>query len=65
MSKARRLCLFCANPADSKEHIWARWMGPHLPKSDVLKHEVYSETIFPDGPKVKVRNRSAGRFKDF
>ncbi len=29
----RRACIFCGGNGMSKEHIWARWMKPYLPKN--------------------------------
>jgi hypothetical protein len=51
-------CIFCDNFADSKEHIWAEWMLPHLPKKGVSSHEVYSEVIFSKHSAVTITKRS-------
>jgi hypothetical protein len=58
MSKPRKKCIFCDNFADSKEHIWAEWMLPHLPKKGVSSHEVYSEVIFSKHSAVTITKRS-------
>lgn len=58
MSQPRRLCVFCGGYPISKEHIWAEWMLPYLPKKNVLNHHLRSETIFPDKSDVKVIKRS-------
>jgi hypothetical protein len=43
-----RRCIFCGGTGMSKEHIWARWMVPHLPKDppnfsllDVVVHKTH------------------------
>lgn len=59
--------MFCEGYPISREHIWADWMLPYLPKKNVLNHEIHSEIIFPDKNDVKIIKRSgepqSGRLK--
>jgi hypothetical protein len=47
MSKPQGKCIFCNGYGVTKEHIWAKWLNPYLPK-DIVNHEISFETIFPD-----------------
>jgi hypothetical protein len=40
-ARGRRLCLFCAGPGLSREHIWADWLKAYIKKDDP-RHEISS-----------------------
>lgn len=40
-----RVCIFCEGTPLSKEHIYARWLHPYLPKSGEKNHSVLSMTL--------------------
>src|SRR5271154_408950 len=46
MAKPPGKCFFCGGYGLTKEHVWAEWLNPHLPKN-VVNHNRFSETIFP------------------
>lgn len=60
MSKPQGKCIFCDGYGVTKEHIWAKWLNPYLPKN-VINHEFASEVIFPDRSvhHTKIRSGSA------
>jgi hypothetical protein len=47
MSKPQGKCIFCGGHDLTKEHIWAKWLNPYLPKY-IVNHTISFETIFPD-----------------
>jgi hypothetical protein len=30
-----RICIFCSNPANSREHIWANWLKDYVPRTQI------------------------------
>ena len=60
MSKPQGKCIFCDAYGLTKEHIWAAWLNPYLPKN-VVNHKFFSETIFPGRSvhETKIRSGSA------
>jgi hypothetical protein len=60
MSKPQGKCIFCDGYGLTKEHIWAAWLNPYLPKN-VVNHKFFSETIFPGRSvhETKIRSGSA------
>jgi hypothetical protein len=57
MVKPQGKCIFCDGYGLTKEHIWPKWLNPYLPKN-VVNHEIYFETIFPDRSKHETEIRS-------
>jgi hypothetical protein len=57
MAAPQKRCIFCNGLGVTKEHIWAEWLNPYLPKS-IVNHEIYSETIFPDRTEATIKKRS-------
>lgn len=38
-----RQCLFCLNPANSKEHVWANWLRAYVPRTQINHIETLVE----------------------
>jgi hypothetical protein len=38
MSRPQKQCIFCSNPANSKEHFWSEWMHGILPQPPDPRH---------------------------
>lgn len=36
--RPQRFCIFCGKPGLSKEHIFAEWLHPYLPKTEEVNH---------------------------
>lgn len=49
MNQNPRLCNFCDNPANSKEHVWSTWMHGLLKTGPALGYNNPIVTSFPDG----------------
>jgi hypothetical protein len=58
--QGRRTCIFCGGTGMSKEHIWARWMTPYLPK-DAPNYSLLDVVVYPthETRKEREENRSA------
>jgi hypothetical protein len=46
VAKPQGKCIFCDGCGLTKEHVWADWLKPYLPKN-VVNHQISRETIFP------------------
>lgn len=57
-AKGRRLCIFCGKPANSREHIFAEWLHPYLPKSGEVNHKAVFVTMEYDGDVVAEKLRA-------
>jgi hypothetical protein len=66
MSKPQGKCIFCDGYGLTKEHIWAKWLNPYLPKN-VVNHKFFSETIFPErsvhNAKIQSGSAQSGRLR--
>lgn len=49
MNKPQGVCIFCDNPAHSKEHVWPEWMHPLLHTTKGMTHNRYTITKWPNG----------------
>jgi len=51
-----RQCLFCLNPADSKEHIWPKWILDSIKATRPIRHSIGKKvaTIIPK-PELKIK----------
>lgn len=62
-----RRCIFCGGRPISKEHIFAEWLHPYLPKMNVVHHHSRAQMILKSVTREKVRRHSgepyAGRLK--
>jgi hypothetical protein len=57
MSKPRKLCIFCGRPGVTKEHIWADWLAPYLPRGQI-NHERLSETAYQTHVVQEIKKQS-------
>jgi hypothetical protein len=48
MSRPQKQCIFCSNPANSKEHFWSEWMHELLHQLPDPKHSKKTITYRPD-----------------
>jgi hypothetical protein len=66
-ARGRRLCIFCGEPANSREHIFAEWLHPYLPKNDEQNHASRFIVMDRDQDVVTDKRRSgeghSGRLK--
>lgn len=58
MTNARK-CIFCGGPRDSREHIWADWLEPYLPR-EMQSHTLYSAVITKPGEETATRKKRSG-----
>jgi hypothetical protein len=51
-----RQCLFCPDPANTKEHLWPEWILESLQAAQPIRHTIGKKPPFyVDNPEVKVR----------
>ena len=64
MSKPQKQCIFCDNPAGSKEHIWSSWMHDLLEGQAGGTYNRHTITRWPDGrvEKTGPAGKSGGVF---
>jgi hypothetical protein len=60
MSKPQGKCIFCDGYGLTKEHIWAKWLNPYLPKN-VVNHKFFSEIYTLDDQCIKLKSGQARR----
>jgi hypothetical protein len=47
-------CLFCANPANSREHLWPQWVHERKDFGPLKHKRGATDTVIPD-PRVTVK----------
>src|SRR5947209_1548316 len=62
MSRPQKQCIFCNNPANSKEHFWSAWMHDLLPQLPDPRHDRKTFEYHPsEGHQVRgPQDRSGG-----
>jgi hypothetical protein len=57
--KGPHTCIFCPNPANSREHIWADWLKDYVPRTQI-NHGQARTWIHEDGRQDRVVQHRSG-----